>query len=170
MIHLFHLLAALPVWETRCVALARASLSCLSRHVINTWDLTSSLLFPVCKRPPPQVKCHYVGTLLDGTKFDSSRDRGQPFEFTIGSGVIEGWSEVSYAPTLMSSTGAWCAVHASRPVAVYASSVGLPCHETRLSLYRYMHRSLYSYHSRHHVPSVVSLEPRHTGRRDDAQG
>ncbi|MBY0554138.1 FKBP-type peptidyl-prolyl cis-trans isomerase [bacterium] len=38
------------------------------------------------------VKCHYVGTLVDGTKFDSSVDRGQPAEFPV-SGVIPGWTE-----------------------------------------------------------------------------
>lgn len=61
--------------------------------------LPSGLQYTIIKEgtgPKPAitdtVKCHYHGTLIDGTVFDSSVDRGQPAEFPVG-GVIKGWVE-----------------------------------------------------------------------------
>ncbi|MFA5795424.1 MAG: FKBP-type peptidyl-prolyl cis-trans isomerase [Candidatus Brocadiia bacterium] len=45
-------------------------------------------------RPGKSVSVHYTGWLTNGTKFDSSKDRGQPFVFGLGAGqVIRGWDE-----------------------------------------------------------------------------
>lgn len=48
---------------------------------------------------------HYVGTLLDGTKFDSSRDRGDHFKFKIGQGQVIKVSRADGERSLTRATG-----------------------------------------------------------------
>lgn len=52
------------------------------------------------------VKVHYTGTLLDGTKFDSSIDRGDPLEFPINA-VIPGWTEMLKLMKVGEKVTAW---------------------------------------------------------------
>lgn len=52
------------------------------------------------------VKVHYTGTLLDGTKFDSSVDRGEPLEFPINA-VIPGWTEMLKLMKVGGKVTAW---------------------------------------------------------------
>lgn len=70
------------------------------------------------------VRTHYHGTLIDGTVFDSSYERGQPAEFPVG-GVIAGWVE---ALQLMNAGSKW-RLHVPSELAYGAQAVGsIPPH------------------------------------------
>ncbi len=56
------------------------------------WDIVTGT--GATATPGNTVKVHYSGFLTNGQKFDSSRDRGEPFSFPLGAGqVIKGWDE-----------------------------------------------------------------------------
>jgi len=73
----------------------------VAKTVIETFDLSGDggVIKEIYKRGNGEipsklrkVQAYYVGTSLDSAKFDSSRDRGDPFEFTLGKGeVIKAW-------------------------------------------------------------------------------
>lgn len=73
----------------------------IEEHNITTQPTASGLYYIETKvgtgvqaKSGDMVTVHYTGTFIDGTKFDSSYDRGEPFEFTLGQGnVIAGWDE-----------------------------------------------------------------------------
>ncbi|CAE7938779.1 FPR1 [Symbiodinium sp. KB8] len=71
---------------------------------------------------------HYVGTLAkDGSKFDSSRDRGEPFRTTIGVGqVIAGWDEA--VPKLSKSTKAMLTIPSAKGYGARGASTVIPPH------------------------------------------
>ncbi|MBS7663957.1 FKBP-type peptidyl-prolyl cis-trans isomerase [Pseudomonas lalucatii] len=72
------------------------------------------------------IRAHYHGTLIDGSVFDSSYERGQPAEFPVG-GVIAGWTE---ALQLMSAGSKW-RLYVPSELAYGAQGVGsIPPHST----------------------------------------
>jgi len=71
----------------------------IKKNNLNAQKTASGLYYVIDKKgngkhatAADQVKVHYKGTLLDGTKFDSSYDRNEPITFPL-SGVIRGWTE-----------------------------------------------------------------------------
>ena len=64
----------------------------INKHKAGVVELPSGLQYEVLKNGTDQVKCHYEGTLIDGTLFDSSIKRGQPAVFGVNQ-VIPGWVE-----------------------------------------------------------------------------
>jgi len=86
------LVAAVPAAHAEGGPSKTAGKPVLTKSGLKYWELKKGS-GPVAKAGD-QVKVHYTGWLTDGKKFDSSLDRGEPFAFKLGAGmVIKGWDE-----------------------------------------------------------------------------
>ena len=88
--------AAAPAATTEAAAPAGSTTTGGKVHKLASGLVYEDLVVGNGKMADPglRVNVHYTGWLADGTKFDSSLDRGQPFSFTLGGGeVIRGWDE-----------------------------------------------------------------------------
>ncbi len=91
----FSIILVLAILMTSCsksgpTAVTGPGVTTASR--LQYWDLKTGN--GATAAPGNTVSVHYTGWLSDGTKFDSSLDRSQPFQFRLGAGrVIKGWDE-----------------------------------------------------------------------------
>ena len=80
-----------------CAVIAMASIGCERNSFVTRSGVAVDIILEGTGASPKTgqvITVHYTGWLTDSTKFDSSRDRGQPFTYQYGVGqVIQGWDD-----------------------------------------------------------------------------